>query len=153
MKPQEVFDVCHGRYRSLRQFLKGHMAAIDLDTPSAGYQWRPERARAEEFVADFEMISERVLARPEWKGRRKLFRIYFLWGVEYRRAITLVGVSEGTFDYWLDEVKKTLGREFSRSGLFPPGEYFHRRERAPEVHSRRGRKSEADEVASSAKAK
>lgn len=129
MKPQEVFDVCHGRYRSLRQFLKGNMAAIDLDTPSAGYQWRPERARAEEFVADFEMISERVLARPEWKGRRKLFRIYFLWGVEYRRAITLVGVSEGTFDYWLDEVKKTLGREFSRSGLFPPGEYFRYRGR------------------------
>jgi hypothetical protein len=124
MKPQEVFDICHARYRSLRQFLSGRVAGVNLDTPSNGYQWRPDRARAEEFVADFEMIAERALARPEWKGRRKLFRVYFLWGVEYRRAITLVGVAEGTFDYWLGEVKKSLGRAFERAGLFPPGEYF-----------------------------
>lgn len=67
------------------------------------------------------MIAERALRRPEWKGRLKLFRVYFLWGVEYRRAITLVGVAPGTFDWWVGEVKKTLGREFDRAGLFPPG--------------------------------
>lgn len=128
MKPHEVFDVCHGRYRSLRAFLKGRVSAVDLDTPSDGYHWRPDRARAEEFVADYEMIAERALARPDWKGRRKLFRVYFLWGVEYRRAITLVGVSESNFDYWLGEVKKTLGRAFERAGLFPPGAYFRRRD-------------------------
>ena len=128
MKPHEVFDVCHARYRSLRAFLKGRISAVDLDTPSDGYHWRPDRARAEEFVADYEMIAERALARPDWKGRRKLFRVYFLWGVEYRRAITLVGVSESNFDYWLKEVKKTLGRAFERAGLFPPGVYFRRRD-------------------------
>jgi hypothetical protein len=124
MKPREIFDVCHARYRGLRAYLRGHMAATDLDSPSAGYQWRPDRARAEEFVADFEMIAERTLRRPEWRGRRKLFRIYFLRGVEYQRAITLVGVSVGTFDYWSSEVKKACGREFHRAGLFPPGNYF-----------------------------
>lgn len=133
MKAQEMFDICHARYRGLRAFLRGpdgtggHMAAVDLDSPASGYQWRPDRARAEEYVADFEMIAERALRRPEWKGRRKLFRIYFLRGVEYRRAITLVGVAESTFDYWLAEVKKTLGREFDRAGLFPPGRYFRHR--------------------------
>ena len=130
MKPQEMFEICHGRYRALRGFLSGpdgaggHMVAVDLNSPSAGYQWRPDRARAEEYVADFEMIAERALRRPEWKGRLKLFRIYFLWGAEYRRAIALVGVAPGTFDWWLSEVKKTLGREFDRAGLFPPGRYF-----------------------------
>ncbi len=133
MKAQEMFEICLGRYRGLRGFLHGpdgaggHVAGVDLEAPSAGYQWRPERARAEEYIADFEMIAERALRRPEWKGRLKLFRIYFLQGIEYRRAITLVGVSAGTFDYWVSEVKKALGREFDRAGLFPPGRYFRRR--------------------------
>lgn len=130
MKPREMFDACHARYRGLRAFLGGHMAAIDLESPSDGYQWRPERARAEEYVADFEMIAGRALRRPEWRGRLKLFRIYFLRDVEYRRAITLCGLSAGTFDYWVDEVKKACGREFARTGLFPPGNYFRVREKA-----------------------
>ncbi|HEV2617485.1 MAG TPA: hypothetical protein VGU63_12845 [Candidatus Acidoferrales bacterium] len=130
MKAQEMFEVCHARYRGLRGFLSGpdgaggHMASVKLDLPSGGYQWRPDRVRAEMYVADFETIAERALRRPEWKGRLKLFRIYFLWGVEYRRAITLVGVAAGTFDYWAAEVKKACGREFDRSGLFPPRKYF-----------------------------
>jgi hypothetical protein len=130
MKAREIFEVCHARYKGLRAFLGGHMAAIDLETPSAGYQWRPERARAEEYVADFEMIAARALRRPEWRGRLKLFKVYFLRGVEYRRAITLCGVAPGTFDYWVDEVKKACGREFDRAGLFPPGNYFRVREKA-----------------------
>jgi hypothetical protein len=35
-----------------------------------------------------------------------------------------VGVAEGTFDYWLGEVKRAVGREFARTGLFPPWRYF-----------------------------
>jgi hypothetical protein len=44
--------------------------------------------------------------------------------VEYRRAISLVGVAEGTFDYWMAQIKKAVGSEFSRTGLFPPWRYF-----------------------------
>lgn len=120
----------HARYKGLREFLGGHMAAINLESPSEGYQWRPDRARAEEYVADFEMIAKRALRRPEWRGRLKLFHIYFLRAVEYRRAITLVGVAPATFDYWLSEVKKACGREFARTGLFPPGNYFRVREKS-----------------------
>lgn len=144
MKPREIFEVCHARYKGLRALLGGHMAAIDLESPSDGYHWRPDRARAEEYVADFQMIAERALRRPEWRGRQKLFQIYFLRNVEYRRAITLCGVSCGTFDYWVDEVKKACGREFYRAGLFPPGDYFRKREKVrPEteesVNSERAR--------------
>jgi hypothetical protein len=130
MKPREMFEVCHARYKASRAFLGGHMAAIDLESPSEGYHWRPDRARAEEYVADFEMIAERALRRPEWRGRLKLFRVYFLRGAEYRRAITLCGVSVGTFDYWVCEVKKACGHEFARTGLFPPGNYFRLREKS-----------------------
>lgn len=136
MKARDIFDVCHARYKAMRGYLGGHVAALDWEKPSDGYHWRPDRARAEEYVADFQMIGGRALRRPEWRGRLKLFRIYFLRGFEYRRAIALCGVAPGTFDYWMEEVKKACGREFERTGLFPPGDYFRKREvagvRAPE---------------------
>ncbi|MGH9560372.1 MAG: hypothetical protein ACRD3S_02860 [Terracidiphilus sp.] len=128
MKATEVFDVCHGRYRGLREWLtdtRGAVRSVNLDTPpDGGYQWRPSRARACEYVADFERIGRRALRRPEWKGRLKLFEAYFVQGTDYRRAIGMVGVAEGTFDYWYQEVKRALGAEFSRTGLFPPARYF-----------------------------
>jgi hypothetical protein len=45
--------------------------------------------------------------------------------MEYKNAIKLVGVADGTFDYWAQKVKRATGREFSRSGSFPPSRYFH----------------------------
>lgn len=127
MKSSEIFEECHGRYRRLREELndgKGRVRPLVLDRPANGYSWRPTRARACEYVADFERIGRNALRRPEWKGRLKLFETYFLEGVEYRRAISLVGVAEGTFDYWFREVKRAVGAEFSRTGLFPPSRYF-----------------------------
>lgn len=127
MKASEIFDVCHGRYRSLRDCLtdsRGAVRSIALDTPSSGYQWRPTRARACEYMADFERIGRHALRRPEWKGRLRLFEVYFLNTCEYRTAIWQLGIAEGTFDYWYREVKRALGAEFSRTGLFPPAQYF-----------------------------
>ena len=134
MKPAEIFNDCHGRYRGLREWLAdstGAIHSLDLDKPSSGYLWRPDRARACEYVADFERIGRRALARSEWKGRLKLFNICFVHSVEYKRAVRLVGVSEGTFDYWYAEVKRAAGREFERSELFPPWRYFLRRNQQP----------------------
>jgi hypothetical protein len=125
---REIFDECHGRYRSLAEWLEegsGQLRAVALDAPpSGGYQWRPQRGRAGEFVADFQRIGRQALRRPEWKGRLKLFEIYFLHSMEYREAINLVGVSAGTFDYWVQEVKRATGKEFARCGLYPPSRYF-----------------------------
>ncbi len=128
MKATEVFDECHGRYRGLREWLvdsTGSVRSLDFEKPSAGYLWRPDRARACDYVADFERIGRHALRRPEWKGRLKLFDVYFVRGAEYRRAIRMVGVAEGTFDYWYREVKRATGAEFSRTGLYPPSRYFN----------------------------
>jgi len=127
LKAIEIFDQCHARYRGLRAFVAGSTGSIqslDLEKPSSGYHWRPCRAKACEYIADFERIGRHALRRPEWKGRLKLFNIYFVRGADYRRAINLVGVAEGTFDYWYREVKRAVGAEFSRTGIFPPSRYF-----------------------------
>ena len=130
MTAKEIFDVCHARYRRLREWLvdsTGALRSVDFDSPLEGYQWRPDRARACEYIADFERIGRQALRRPEWKGRLKLFNAYFVRGADYLRAVRIVGVSESTFDYWYQEVKRTLGAEFSRKGLFPPSRYFQSR--------------------------
>lgn len=146
MKSSEIFDICHARYRSLRGHLKeaaGGVQSLALEKPSDGYRWRPDRARACEYVADFERIGRHMLRRPEWKGRLRLFETYFVAGVEYRRAIQLVGAAEGTFDYWFQEVKRTLGAEYSRTGIFPPSAYFRMRNREPDRRSATTAKSDS----------
>jgi hypothetical protein len=127
MKATEVIDTCYGRYRSVHEWLedtRGKVRAIDLESPSSGYSWRPARGRACE-LADVERIGRQSLRRPQWKVGLKLFEIYFLHSMEYRNAFKLVGVAEGTFDYWMQEVKRSAGREYSRCGLFPAARYFH----------------------------
>lgn len=122
-----IFDDCYARYSRLRDWLqdsRGTVPSVDLESPSGGYQWRPDRSRACEYLVDFERLGRQALRRPEWKGRLKLFEVYFVGGAEYRRAIRLVGVAEGTFDYWYGEVKRAVGAEFSRAGLHPPSRYF-----------------------------
>jgi hypothetical protein len=134
MTRQEIFDVCHARYRRLREWLADSTAAVhsvDLEAPLEGYQWRPDRARACEYIADFERIARHALRRPQWKGRLKLFNVYFVRGADYKNAVRAVGVAEGTFDYWYQEVKKILGAEFLRTGLFPPSRYFQPRNAHP----------------------
>jgi hypothetical protein len=127
VKTREIFDICLARYRSLGKGIGNKMAAVDMTRPSNGYLWRPENVRASEYVADFEAAGTRALRRSEWKGRRKLFVIYFLSELDYKRAIKLVGVSENTFEYWASQVKNAVGRECARVGLFPPQEYFRMR--------------------------
>jgi hypothetical protein len=127
VKTREMFDVCLASYRSLGKGIGRKMSAVDMTRPSNGYAWRPEHVRAAEYVADFEAAGARALRRCEWKGRRKLFVIYFLSELDYKRAIKLVGVSENTFEYWASQVKNAVGRECARVGLFPPQEYFRMR--------------------------
>ena len=130
MKASEIFDDCFRRYRGLREWLAdstGSVRSLDPEKGGEGYLWRPDRARACDFVTDFERIGRHALRRPTWKGRLKLFDVYFVRGADYRGAVRLVGVAEGTFDYWYREVKRTVGGEFSRAGLYPSWRYLNAR--------------------------
>ena len=125
MRDLEIFDVCHARYCQLRDWLQGRVrGSAGRDAPSDGYRWRPSRTRAEEYIADFEIAGRRMLARPTWKGRLQLFEVYFLQGIEYRRAISLTRVPASTFDWWAWEIKKAVGKELAHRRIFSPGEYF-----------------------------
>jgi hypothetical protein len=88
------------------------------------YQWRVERARSAEYVADFALIGERALRRRS-SGRTRLFKLYFLELKSYKEAMRLLGIGEGTFDYWSREIRKQVGRALFHAGLYPPERYFN----------------------------
>jgi len=74
-------------------------------------------------------LGRHALKRPQAEGAFEVFEIYFLGGTDYRRAISLVDVAEGTFDDWLQEVKKAAGGEYSCTGLYRHPIIFNRRTR------------------------
>ena len=58
--------------------------------------------------------------------RAGLFGAARFAGVKPRRAgeAMRAGVPSGTFDYWTQQVKQSVGCELERAGLFPPSRYF-----------------------------
>jgi hypothetical protein len=53
-----------------------------------------------------------------------MFRLYYLGGAEYQAARRQLGISELTWADWAAEIRRDVGRELTRSGVFPPSKYF-----------------------------
>ena len=57
-------------------------------------------------------------------SRLVMFRVFYLGGAEYAAARRHLGISEFTWADWADEIRRDVGRELMRCGLFPPAKYF-----------------------------
>lgn len=64
-------------------------------------------------------------------SRMAMFRVYYLGGADYAAARRHLGISELTWADWSEEIRRLVGRELTRSGVFPPSKYF--RESAAEA--------------------
>ena len=53
-----------------------------------------------------------------------MFRVYYLGGADYAAARRHLGISELTWADWAEEIRARVGRELTRSGVFPPSKYF-----------------------------
>jgi hypothetical protein len=53
-----------------------------------------------------------------------MFRVYYLGGAEYSSARRHLGISEITWADWAEEIRGLVGRELTRTGVFPPARYF-----------------------------
>lgn len=165
MKASTAFDVCHEVYAAAREIVSTRMPTLQLDRASK-FLWRPDlRPRLVEYLADFALAGARALgddpardsrAAPDklsrelaarWRPRRGsrevrasrlvLFRLYYLGGAEYQAARRLLGLSETSWSFWTEEIRKRVGRELLRAGMFPPSRYF--REMSRPRRSPRGR--------------
>ena len=120
MKPATAFDICHEVYLSAREIVNSRMATIQMAQASK-FLWRPDlHPRLVEYVADFARAGERSLA----PSRLILFRLHYLGGCEYEPARQRMGLSEAGWTNWTDEIRRDVGRELLRVGMFPPSRYF-----------------------------
>jgi hypothetical protein len=134
MKPATAFDICHDVYVAAREIVDSRMATLQMDQASK-FLWRPDlRPRLVEYVADFARAGERALS----PSRLILFRLHYLGGCEYRLARQRMGLSEVGWTNWTDEIRRDVGRELLRTGIFPPSRYFR------EMSAQRAPKSEMD---------
>jgi hypothetical protein len=147
-----AFDVCHDVYRAAREAIETKIPTLNAEA-SGKYTWRPDRMpRLAEYVCDFERAGERALGGGECylvggrtgyreeienkqvearstfssgrASRMTLFRMYHLGGAEYGAARRHLGISEITWADWADEIRRAVGRELTRAGVFPPSKYF-----------------------------
>jgi len=78
----------------------------------------------EEYIADFCLVSRRVLDDFEYK----LFRYHFLLGADWRLCSRKLGVDRGNFFHAVYRIEQKLGRVFRELEpypLFPVDEYFN----------------------------
>lgn len=147
----DAFLICHEIYRAARELVGSRVATTQL-LSSSKFLWRPDlRPRLVEYVADFARAGERALGAgrtgsggerdsrmPKGRGhhgafgagevprasRLILFRMYYLGGAEYHAARRVLGISERTWSDWAEEIRRRVGDELIRAGMYPPGRYF-----------------------------
>jgi hypothetical protein len=61
---------------------------------------------------------------PLRASRMAMFRVYYLGGADYQAARRHLGISELTWADWAEEIRRDVGRELTRAGVFPPSRYF-----------------------------
>jgi hypothetical protein len=144
-----AFDVCHDVYLAAREAIDAKIPTLNAEA-SGKYLWRPDRMpRLAEYVCDFARAGERALGFASVEGKKNsnrpadsrsrgarvshtvfkasrmaMFRVYYLGGADYQAARRHLGISERTWADWSEEIRRDVGRELTRAGVFPPSKYF-----------------------------
>ena len=130
-----VFRACLNRFRecSDRQQRISHVSleAIPGRKHKAVYSRKDE-----EYIADFYLVSKRVLSESD----HQLFKFHFLYGAEWKLCCQRLNMDRGNFYHQVYRIQERLGRVFAELepyALFPLDEYFggSRRGSAPKVYS------------------
>src|SRR5437588_11186701 len=107
VKPELAFDVCWEVYRGEREVLETKRGISALNWKDTGkFLWRPDdRARLNEWVADFALAGKSALGGPDWASRMVLFRLYYLGLAPYETARPFLGLSEPSWVNWTDQIR------------------------------------------------
>jgi hypothetical protein len=123
MKAETAFDVCFAVFEAARDMLAEKIPIMHAERTSE-YRWRPDRrARLNDYVADFGLAGERALEK-RLASRMIMFRMFYLGGADYERARRELGITPDTWADWAIQIRRNVGRELVRRGVYPPGRYF-----------------------------
>lgn len=129
---RQIFRACYSRFRVCatqdKYIAHAHLEVIYGSHSS--YNWG---RKDEEYVADFCLVSRRVLNDAE----HRIFRYHFLLGADWRLCCRKLRMDRGNFFHMLYRIEAKLGRvyrELKPYGLYPLRDYFENSSRGP-VHS------------------
>ena len=117
-----VFRACYNRFRECAA-AGARAGTVSLELCNGRESRRTYSRKREEFIADFTLVSQRVLAEDE----HKIFRYHFLLGADWRLCCRQMKIDRGTFFHYVYRVEQKLGRAFAELEpfpLFPLDEYF-----------------------------
>jgi hypothetical protein len=99
------------------------MSTVTLEFCPGREGKRSYSRKTEEYIADFTLVSRRVLDDLEHRA----FRFHFLLGADWKLCCRQMKIDRGTFFHLVYRIQQKLGRAFVEMepyALFPPDEYF-----------------------------
>jgi hypothetical protein len=99
------------------------MSRISIEANSGGQRKTIWSRKDEEFIADFCLVSRRVLDEFEYR----IFKLHYLLGADWRLCCGKLGMDRGSFFHEVYRIQQRLGRVFRELqpyGLYPLDEYF-----------------------------
>jgi hypothetical protein len=117
-----AFRACLNRFRECNA-RGAHTSTVSLEL-SPGPKGRCTYSRkGEEFMADFCLVSRRVLDDFD----HKVFRYHYLLGADWKLCCRQLRIDRGTFFHTIYRIEQQLGRTFAELKpypLYPLDEYF-----------------------------
>ena len=118
-----IFRACYTRFRDCVTRGK-YLSHVSLERAAGGKTNRTTWSRKEEeYMADFVLVSRRVL--DAWHYR--IFRFHFLLGAGWKLCSRKFGISRGNFFHAIYRIQEQLGKAFYQLepyALYPPRDYF-----------------------------
>jgi hypothetical protein len=117
-----IFRTCYRRFRECA-VLAEHISSVSLDYCRGREGSRVYSRKREEFVADFLLVTRRVLSEADYK----FFTHHFLLGADWRLCGRQLHMERGDFFHQLYRVEERLGRVFAELTpypLYPVDQYF-----------------------------
>ena len=117
-----IFRACYNRFRECDMASQTGTVSPESGRGPKGRQTFSRKR--EEFMADFCLVSRRLLDDAE----HRVFRYHFLLGADWRLCGRQLGMDRGTFFHMIYRIQQKLGRAFAELepyGLYPVAEYFN----------------------------
>lgn len=117
-----IFRACYAKFKECSS-RERRIFKIPLEVKASRKRKCVFSLTDEEYIADFYLVSRRVLSPEDYR----LFKFHFLRGEEWRPCCRRLNMDRGTFFHAVYRIQEKLGRsyrEVSPYALFPLDEYF-----------------------------
>lgn len=117
-----IFRACYNRFRECVA-MGDHTKSVSMEPGGRRAGVRSYSRKREEFIADFSLVSRRVLDDADYR----IFRYFFLLGADWKLCCRQMKMDRGNFFHMVYRIEQILGREFANLepyALYPLSDYF-----------------------------